>query len=271
MKALLIDDSAFILAAFEADLREYDSQVTLIHVETRRAARHALAAAPLYDFVLLDLQLSGDNGFDVLAELAHSSPATPIVVISRQVCNSDIVRALYLGAVAFVPSCSDCATLLLALRTVAAGRIYLPPMVIGNGAAGGEPPGHELAGSPSWAPESADGNGRGLHGSFASLRLTPRQLDVLALLLRGQSNKLIARALNLSVDTIKDHVAALMRALNVKSRTQAVLAVSGLAHGASGWRHPAGSAGRQTGSAAMAALAMATATRHDADLGRVRA
>ena len=57
-------------------------------------------------------------------------------------------------------------------------------------------------------------------------KLTPRQTDVLALLLRGQSNKLIARELNLSVETVKDHVAAVLRALGVNSRTQAVLAVS---------------------------------------------
>ena len=57
-------------------------------------------------------------------------------------------------------------------------------------------------------------------------RLTPRQRQVLGFLLRGYSNKLIARALNLSVETIKDHVAAVLRALKVSSRTQAVVAVS---------------------------------------------
>ena len=58
------------------------------------------------------------------------------------------------------------------------------------------------------------------------LGLTPRQTDVLALLLQGKPNKLIARELNLSVETVKDHVAAVLRALGVSSRTQAVLAVS---------------------------------------------
>ena len=62
--------------------------------------------------------------------------------------------------------------------------------------------------------------------ALANFKLTPRQTDVLGLLLRGQSNKLIARELNLSVETVKDHVAAVLRALGVNSRTQAVLAVS---------------------------------------------
>jgi DNA-binding NarL/FixJ family response regulator len=56
--------------------------------------------------------------------------------------------------------------------------------------------------------------------------LTPRQAEVLGLLLKGLPNKLIARELNLSVETVKDHVAAVLRALGVNSRTQAVLAVS---------------------------------------------
>ena len=60
---------------------------------------------------------------------------------------------------------------------------------------------------------------------LAAMGLTPRQSDVLALLLKGLPNKLIARELNLSVDTVKDHVAAVLRALGVNSRTQAVVAV----------------------------------------------
>ena len=69
------------------------------------------------------------------------------------------------------------------------------------------------------AAHSASGDGR-------RSSLTPRQTDVLALLLQGMPNKLIARELNLSVETVKDHVAAVLRALGVSSRTQAVLAVS---------------------------------------------
>ena len=62
--------------------------------------------------------------------------------------------------------------------------------------------------------------------SLRAIGLTPRQGDVLGLLLQGKPNKLIARELNVSVETVKDHVAAVLRALGVSSRTQAVLAVS---------------------------------------------
>jgi DNA-binding NarL/FixJ family response regulator len=76
------------------------------------------------------------------------------------------------------------------------------------------------------------------YASFDGFGLTPRQTDVLALLLKGMPNKLIARELGLSVDTVKDHVAAVLKALGVTSRTQAVLAVGQLTLGpqGAGWR-----------------------------------
>ena len=76
--------------------------------------------------------------------------------------------------------------------------------------------------------------------TLANLGLTSRQQEVLTLLLRGQSNKLIARALNLSVETIKDHVAAVLRALKVSNRTQVVVAISRMARAGPvpAWREP---------------------------------
>ena len=71
--------------------------------------------------------------------------------------------------------------------------------------------------------------------SLDNVGLTPRQTEVLALLLQGLPNKLIARELNLSVETVKDHVAAVLRALGVSSRTQAVLAVSQMTQGQGGF------------------------------------
>ena len=71
--------------------------------------------------------------------------------------------------------------------------------------------------------------------SLADVGLTPRQTEVLSLLLQGLPNKLIARQLNLSVETVKDHVAAVLRALGVSSRTQAVLAVSQMTQGQGGF------------------------------------
>jgi len=98
--------------------------------------------------------------------------------------------------------------------------VYVPPMNMSS----------EVIGQPQTAAQrvqsEATESGFQTTPSLSQLGLTPRQTDVLALLLKGQPNKLIARELNLSVETVKDHVAAVLRALNVSSRTQAVIAVS---------------------------------------------
>jgi DNA-binding NarL/FixJ family response regulator len=82
--------------------------------------------------------------------------------------------------------------------------------------------------APPMPASSQRGPARTAQQVFETLGLTPRQLDALRLLLLGYSNKQIARELNLSVETVKDHVAAVLRALGVNSRTQAVLAVNQL-------------------------------------------
>src|SRR4030095_12386182 len=118
-----------------------------------------------------------------------------------------------LGAMGFVPKRASNETLQEALHVVMQGGIYVPQMSMSEAAA-------PVAGDPaSFAAQHSA-------AAMAAFKLTPRQTDVLALLLRGMSNKLIARELNLSVETVKDHVAAVLRALGVNSRTQAVLAVS---------------------------------------------
>lgn len=230
MNVLLIDDHPLILSALQSVIQGLSDQVTVVGVSSARAAREALSARPDFDLVLLDLLLGDADGFDVLAEFRAAYPALPVVVVSASDRTSDVIRAIDLGAMGFVPKRASNETLFEALRMVMSGGIYVPPMTMGSDAAG-DREAHE--------PAPAGGLGAvrlgASEGTFqtapaiGSLGLTPRQTDVLALLLKGQPNKLIARELGLSVETVKDHVAAVLRALNVGTRTQAVLAVSQMA------------------------------------------
>jgi DNA-binding NarL/FixJ family response regulator len=240
MKVLLVDDHPLILSALQTVIQGLGDHVKVTGADSARTAREALQSDSDYDLVLLDLQLGDADGFELLTEFRVAYPALPVVVVSASDRASDVIRSIDLGAMGFVPKRATNDTLFEALRMVMSGGIYVPPMSIGSQ-------------SEELTPHSAPAHG-GLYAvqgaarsgsyqtapSLASLGLTPRQTDVLALLLQGNPNKLIARELGLSVETVKDHVAAVLRTLGVSSRTQAVLAVSQMSQqhgGFSAWRN----------------------------------
>jgi len=231
MKALLIDDHPLILSALQAVIQGLGTHVGVVGVATARAAREALAADAGFDLVLLDLQLADQDGFELLGELRAAYPALPVVVVSASDRSTDVIRAIDLGAMGFVPKRASNDTLFQALNMVMSGGIYVPPMIMRSHVSNRASAVPAAAQSWGWRLDDAPaGTDAKASPPLAALGLTPRQTDVLALLQQGQPNKLIARALNLSVETVKDHVAAVLRTLNVSSRTQAVLAISQMAH-----------------------------------------
>ncbi len=242
MKVLLIDDHPLILAALQTVIEGLGTDTTVVGAASARAARTTLKADADFDLVLLDLHLGDADGFDVLAELRTQYPALPVVVVSASERTSDVIRAIDAGAMGFVPKRASNETLFEALHMVMSGGIYVPPMTMGSEAAT-KPEGDTVPSVLRVVGDEPDDDS-GFHTQtvpLAELGLTPRQTEVLALLLKGQPNKLIARELNVSVETVKDHVAAVLRALGVSSRTQAVLAVSQMSNpgGLSAWRKTA--------------------------------
>lgn len=238
MKVLLIDDHPLILQALQVVIEGLGSDTTVVGANSARAARETLKADSDFDLVLLDLHLGDADGFDVLAEFRTAYPALPVVVVSASDRSSDVIRAVDAGAMGFVPKRASNETLFEALHMVMSGGIYVPPMTMGSEPAAkleGDTVPSVLRVMRETAHDSGFQTGP---APLVDLGLTPRQTDVLALLLKGQPNKLIARELNLSVETVKDHVAAVLRTLGVSSRTQAVLAVSQMSgHGGlSAWR-----------------------------------
>ena len=223
MKVLLVDDHPLILSALKSVIKGLGEHVNVVGVSTARAARESLSFDRDFDLVLLDLQLGDTDGFELLKEFRGSYPALPVVVVSASDRASDVIRAIDLGAMGFVPKRASNETLCDALQMVMSGGIYVPPMNIGEGRPSA--PAQAALDGPLNLAHHREAARHQAHGSLASLGLTPRQTDVLALLLKGHPNKLIARELGVSVETVKDHVAAVLRALKVSSRTQAVRAV----------------------------------------------
>jgi DNA-binding NarL/FixJ family response regulator len=249
MKVLLVDDHPLILAALQAVIQGLGSDVTVTGVDSAAAARATMREDPEQDLVLLDLALGDADGFDVLAEFRSAYPAVPVVVVSASDRASDVIRAIDLGAMGFVPKRSSHAELHEALRMVMSGSMYVPPSMLGLDFAPGSRsagdtvpdvmrtagPAPVAAAAASPLGTAAQPEGHQKLPSIEEVGLTPRQAEVLSLLLQGLPNKLIARQLNLSVETVKDHVAAVLRALGVSSRTQAVLAVSQMTQGQGGF------------------------------------
>lgn len=239
MKVLLIDDHPLVLSALTDIIHKLDPRVVVLTAEGHSQAFAHLALDGGVNLVLLDPLLgSNDEGFSLLADLRQRHPELPVVVMAANDQLADMVRAVDLGAMAFVPKRTPIAELHAALALVLSGGVYIPQALLGlmqlQQATGTGDDGAQACGASVLQPLGAGAvpppQGTSVAEmprlSMATLGLTPRQTDVLSLLLKGLSNKLIARELNVAVDTVKDHVAAVLRALGVSSRTQAVLVVS---------------------------------------------
>lgn len=199
MKILVIDDHPLIQEALKHVLGELDAALDLVQAEDASDAHAALAAAPDTELIVLDLTLPRSDGFELLTELRSDWPGIPLLVLSATHDRATVERALDLGAMGFIPKTANTRVLIDALRLVLSGGVYVPADCPGTGA------------RPRALARAED------------LGLTLRQSDVLRLLVQGKPNKLICRDLSLSEGTVKVHVSAILRALNVHNRTQVVI------------------------------------------------
>lgn len=211
-KVLIADDHPL----FRDAIKDVIGQVFLARgwnftcLEATRASE-AIAAAEQHeelDLILLDLWMPGSDGLSTLLALRAKAPATPIIVVSSLDDPAVIRQAITCGAAGFIPKSSSRTLIATALQVVFAGGIYLPCELLDDAAHRAEP---------------RDSRGDASSGGA----LTSRQLTVLDLLARGMSNKRIARDLAISDMTVKAHVTAILRKLDVSSRAQAIAAFHG--------------------------------------------
>lgn len=208
MKYLVVDDHALIRDAMQAVLLGVDPQALVLTAASADQARAALASEPAIDLVLLDVRLPDADGLALLDEFRAARPAMAVVMLSGERDAATVRRALDAGAAGFIPKTEPREVLARALSLVLAGGVYVPREALG------------ATPTPPTPPQTG--------GRPQDLGLTDRQIDVLALIMRGRTNKHICRELNLAEPTVKNHVTAILRALGVTSRTEAVLAVTKL-------------------------------------------
>lgn len=218
MKILLVDDHVLIREAMRSVLREIDGSASVYEAQSGSEADDLIAQNEDIALVLLDLRLPDRDGFEMLLDLRKNHPATAVVMLSAFCDRDNVLKSLAVGAQGFIGKTATRDVLLSALRLVLAGGVYIPPEI--------------LDGAPEPAPQPDAKPDR--QGPMpCDLGLTERQLDVLALMMQGKSNKLICRHLDLAEPTVKNHVSAILKALDVNNRTEAVLAVTRL-----GWSLP---------------------------------
>jgi DNA-binding NarL/FixJ family response regulator len=223
MKFLMIDDHALIRDALRGVLTELIDDATISEASNYRQAARLLEQNPNFSMILLDLHLPDRSGLTVLAELRQRYPAISIVVLSAFNDYDNVVKALNLGALAFIPKSAERAVMLGALRFVLAGGTYIPPDILNRGSS-------VAMNAP---PIPAVPGAKGQPVSPADLGLTERQVEVLAHMIRGLSNKAICRKFDLAERTVKNHVTAILRALKATNRTEAAFKVKEL-----GWVLP---------------------------------
>lgn len=173
------------------------------------------------DLALMDLAMPGTPGLRGIALLRERWPQMPVVALSSADDRDTVLQAIDAGAMGFVPKSSSSAVLMAALQLILARGIYLPPTAFLGAAS--------AAMANDMRPERSDARASAAPPPTpAALGLSPRQTDVLHLILQGKPAKLIERELGLSASTVKVHTSAVLRALNVTTRTQAVVAASRL-------------------------------------------
>ncbi|GAB6042905.1 response regulator [Endothiovibrio diazotrophicus] len=205
-KILIIDDHPLVRDGVRLLLAGLDARVELFEAGDCEAALGQLPAIGRLDLVLLDLGLPGTGGLAGIPLFRRALADTPIMVLSASEKADDVRQAFAAGARGYLPKSCGGEVMCEAIHQLLSGRVYLPPSVA-------------LADDRPAAPAAAP---------TESVPLTPRQLEVLTLVTRGSPNKEIARRLNMAEGTVRVHLSAIFKALEVNNRTEAAYAANRL-------------------------------------------
>ncbi|QHE86047.1 response regulator transcription factor [Hydrogenophaga sp. BPS33] len=214
LKLLVADDHHLVREGLKLALREIDPEVIVIEADTLGKAIDAYRTHGYFDLVLLDLTMPGNSGMSVLEGFEQSCPEARVVVISASYDLQTVQAAVRRGVLGFIPKLSGKDALISAVRFILAGGIYVPLEAM-------------MAMPEEDRPAHAGNRGPGavtVSQTPRDVGLTTRQIEVLRQLLEGKSNKQICREMNLAMGTVKGHVAAILVALKVSSRAEAIAA-----------------------------------------------
>ena len=205
MRSLIVDDHALFREGLGLLLKQLEPAAELELVPDADLAITKINNID-FDLILLDWNLNGLTGADALNLIHEYSHSARIIILSAERDTNLIRKCIDLGASGFIHKDSSPDLLISAMRLILSGGVFLPNDAFFNISNGFN---QDTRSSP-----------KKIRDFFPEL--TPRQINVLEALVRGLANKRIARELDITQDTVKQHLSAIYRILNVENRTQAV-------------------------------------------------
>lgn len=202
---LVIDDDEFFRVAIDKVLRERFGVETVVICPTAQDAIAELSGGTQFGLCLVDLNMDGIDNRKLLNGFKAAQPDSRLVVLSASRSQEDILMVLSAGAHGFINKGLGIAETEAALRQIAGGAVYVPAFT-------------SQWGTLAEAPDTPEGR-----PAVSLDALTPRQLDVLRLLVEGQSNKAIARSLNINPSTVKFHLSFIFQILGAANRVEAAV------------------------------------------------
>jgi len=193
IRVMIVDDHAVVCVGLAAIL---STQPDMSVVAQANSGREAIELARKHspDVILMDLRMPEMSGVEAIEAIRQERPQSAVIVLTTYQGDEDIRRALAAGAQAYLLKGMSHLKLLEAIRSVSAGGQYIPRSLLDS-----------------------------IPGKLNRPALSPRELDILRLVVKGLNNNDIAKALNITRGTVKWHVNIILRRLDVNDRTQAVV------------------------------------------------
>jgi DNA-binding NarL/FixJ family response regulator len=253
MKFLVADDHELIRQGVKGMLRGFDPDAQFDEADSWETLATAARPDANHDLAIVDLHMPGMSGASSLETLLKANPALPVVVLSAEESPDEMRAVLAAGALGFVPKRQPASVMLKAIELVLSGGAYVPMEALsllgsrethaaGSAAADAD----RSAGAPVQIATAqagrAPGPGAGAvaqtepvtqvpslqpHQQHLLENLSPRQQDIMRLVHRGWTNKMIARDLGVAEGTVKVHLSVIFRALGVHNRSTAIAVING--------------------------------------------
>lgn len=213
IRVLLVDDHTLFRSGIKSLLARQDGfEIVGEAGDGLEGLKRARTLRP--DVVLLDLHMRGTSGLEAVRLITEEVPGTQVLMLTVSEDAEDLLDALRGGACGYLLKNIEAETLVDAIRRAADGESVISPQMTSKLVQGVR---HPTRGTPPPAEKE---------------KLSPREREIMAFLARGESNKEIARALELAESTVKIHVQGILRKLGLSSRVQA--AVYAVEHGLAG-------------------------------------